>query len=63
MQLIHEAIDKLSKKHQEHIKIYGEYNYMRLTGHHETSSMDTFSCGIGNRSASIRIPSTTIHDN
>jgi len=32
---------------------------MRLTGHHETSSCDTFSYGVANRAASFRIPTST----
>jgi glutamine synthetase len=30
-----------------------------LTGHHETSSKETFSYGVGNRAASVRIPTST----
>lgn len=40
----------------EHILVYGEGNKARLTGSYETSSMDTFSYGQGNRAASVRIP-------
>lgn len=50
------AIEKLGKKHAEHIKVYGEGNERRLTGHHETASIDKFSYGVANRGASIRIP-------
>lgn len=50
------AIDKLSEEHKEHLMAYGEYNDQRLTGQHETSSMENFSYGVGNRAASIRIP-------
>jgi len=52
---IHEAIDKLSKKHMEHMEVYGSGNIDRMTGEHETASYDTFSYGIANRGASIRI--------
>jgi glutamine synthetase len=38
---------------------YGSGNELRLTGHHETSSMDEFRYGVGDRGASIRIPSNT----
>lgn len=34
----------------------GADNMRRLTGKHETSSIDHFSWGIANRSASVRIP-------
>ena len=54
---------KFAKKHQEHLLVYGEENFKRLTGIHETSSMETFSYGVGNRAASFRIPSQTKADN
>lgn len=56
MKYIEEAIEKLSKRHDEHIKLYGADNDQRLTGRHETASMSTFSAGVANRGASIRIP-------
>jgi len=51
-----EAIQKLEKKHAEHIAVYGEGNERRLTGHHETAPITKFSYGVANRGASIRIP-------
>jgi glutamine synthetase len=42
--------------HQEHIAVYGSSNDQRLTGLHETQSIDQFSYGISDRGASIRIP-------
>jgi glutamine synthetase len=53
---IDDAIEKLSQKHLEHIAVYGEDNELRLTGKHETASIATFSSGVANRGASIRIP-------
>jgi len=53
---IHVAIDKLGKKHKEHIDAYGEGNERRLTGNHETASINKFSFGVADRGASIRIP-------
>ncbi len=50
------AIEKLGKKHKEHIAAYGEGNERRLTGRHETANMNTFLYGVANRGASIRIP-------
>jgi glutamine synthetase len=50
------ACDKLGAKHEEHIRVYGEGNERRLTGHHETASIHKFSYGVANRGASIRIP-------
>ncbi len=55
IEVILDAINKLSKKHKEHIEVYGTNDY-RLTGKHETSSMDTFTYGVADRGASIRIP-------
>lgn len=40
-------------------KYYGEGNEQRLTGTHETSSVSEFKFGVGDRSASIRIPTET----
>jgi glutamine synthetase len=40
----------------EHIAVYGPDNHMRLTGLHETQSIDQFSWGIADRGASIRVP-------
>jgi len=57
---IRKAIEKLSKRHDEHIRAYdpkdGEDNARRLTGKHETSSIHDFSSGVANRGCSIRIP-------
>ncbi len=41
---------------REHIEVYGADNHHRLTGLHETQSIDKFSFGISDRGASIRIP-------
>jgi len=58
--LIEEAIEKLSKNHEKHIRAYdprgGRDNERRLTGHHETSNIHDFSAGVANRGASVRIP-------
>ena len=53
---IEAAIEKLSKRHNEHIAVYGDDNDLRLTGRHETGAIDQFSYGVANRGASIRIP-------
>jgi glutamine synthetase len=53
---IEKAIEKMSKRHMEHIQVYGEDNDQRLTGRHETGHIDKFSYGVANRGASIRIP-------
>lgn len=43
MKHIEAAIEKLGKKHLEHIAVYGEDNDKRLTGRHETGAIDQFS--------------------
>lgn len=53
----------LEKTHQEHIKVYGAYNELRLTGEHETQDINSFSYGVSDRSASIRIPIATVQNN
>jgi len=57
---IEAAIEKLSKRHMTHIRHYdpsgGKDNARRLTGAHETSSINDFSAGVANRGCSIRIP-------
>jgi glutamine synthetase len=55
LEVIKKAIYKLGAKHLEHIAVYGEGNELRLTGKHETASMDKFCYGVANRGASIRI--------
>ena len=47
---------------KKHIAVYGADNDQRLTGAHETESIDSFSFGISDRGASIRIPVGTIDD-
>ncbi|GBP02547.1 Glutamine synthetase 2 cytoplasmic [Eumeta japonica] len=57
---IEKAVAKMSKHHDRHIRAYdpkqGQDNARRLTGHHETSSINDFSAGVANRGCSIRIP-------
>ncbi|MDV3308992.1 MAG: glutamine synthetase beta-grasp domain-containing protein [Cyclobacteriaceae bacterium] len=47
---------------KEHIEVYGADNHLRLTGLHETQSIDKFSFGISDRGASIRIPISTVEN-
>jgi len=63
MKYIEDIMEKLAAKHVLHLTLYGEDNAKRLTGHHETSSMHKFSYGVGNRAASVRIPTSTGHAN
>lgn len=62
LEYIEEAINRLSLKHNEHMKVYGEGNELRMTGKHETASYDKFSHGRANRGASVRIGNDTIND-
>lgn len=59
MKVIKEALDKMEKKHAEHIDVYGTDNDQRLTGAHETAPITKFSYGVANRGASCRIPRQT----
>lgn len=45
---------------KEHIEVYGHGNDLRLTGDHETASINDFSYGVSDRGASIRIPLITV---
>ena len=47
---------------KEHIEVYGAENDQRLTGAHETQSIDKFSFGVSDRGASIRIPIATVEN-
>ena len=49
-------MQRFSDNHTQHIQSYGEGNDQRLTGEHETQRIDTFSWGVGDRGASIRVP-------
>ena len=55
-ELFTKIIDKLKVNHEKHIKVYGDNNDERLTGEHETASIDKFTYGIADRGTSIRIP-------
>lgn len=56
---IENMMKEFDRTHKLHISLYGEDNNLRLTGIHETSSVDKFSWGTGNRAASFRIPTDT----
>ena len=53
------ACKKLEKNHDKHIAVYGAHNEERLTGLHETCSINEFRYGVSDRGASIRIPMQT----
>jgi len=56
---IEQMCEKLKKRHEDHIKVYGAHNEERLTGLHETCSIHQFRYGVSDRGASIRIPMAT----
>ena len=62
-QLHNSICEKLGKVHKEGIESYGSDNDMRLTGLHETQSIDQFTYGVFDRGASIRIPIYTVEHN
>jgi glutamine synthetase len=53
---IHSIVDALAVRHDTDIAHYGDKLAERLTGLHETCSIDTFKSGVAHRGASIRIP-------
>tara|TARA_B100000575_G_C23142926_1_gene665690 strand:+ start:4447 stop:5658 length:1212 start_codon:yes stop_codon:yes gene_type:complete len=60
--VIKSALKSLKKNHSYHIEHYGSHNKERLTGEHETASWETFTAGVGNRGASVRVPTQTYYD-
>ena len=60
IEIIKETMEKLERNQKEHIAVYGLHNSERLTGAHETSSINEFSYGFSTRDTSIRIPAQAI---
>ena len=56
LDFIREAIRRLSARHDSHVAGYGAGLAERLTGLHETCSIDQFRSGVADRGASVRIP-------
>jgi glutamine synthetase len=54
-------MEAFNKYRDEHIAVYGPDNHLRLTGLHETQSIDKFSYGIADRGASIRVPHSFVN--
>ena len=52
----------LKDRHIEFINDYGSSNELRLTGKFETADINTFSYGVSDRGASIRIPIGVVND-
>jgi glutamine synthetase len=53
------TIQELKSHNTEDMKYYGEKNTLRMTGENETARYDVFSHGVGDRTASVRIPHDT----
>lgn len=62
-EIIKKYMEKFDKTHKDHINDYGEENNLRLTGIHETSSLEKFSYGVASRASSVRIPRETFINN
>jgi glutamine synthetase len=62
MKVIEAVCKKLERFHKEHIAVYGADNDKRLTGKHETCSINQFRYGVSDRGASIRIPMATANN-
>jgi len=62
LKIIESACEKLGRKHEEHIAVYGAHNEERLTGLHETCAFHEFRYGVSDRGASIRIPMDTANN-
>ena len=62
LEIITKACKKLGENHSKDIAVYGAHNEERLTGLHETCSIDEFRFAVSDRGASIRIPMATAND-
>tara|TARA_B100001996_G_scaffold111779_1_gene84646 strand:+ start:135 stop:1145 length:1011 start_codon:yes stop_codon:yes gene_type:complete len=62
IKVIESACEKLGENIEKHIAVYGAHNDQRLTGLHETCSINQFKYGVSDRGASIRIPMQTAND-
>ena len=63
MEYMNLICSSMGSYHTKSIEVYGNGNERRLTGKHETSSLENFSWGEMDRSASIRIPIATVKNN
>lgn len=59
-EVYHAICEAFAPRVKQHIDVYGADNEQRLTGLHETQSIDQFSYGVSDRGASIRIPIFTV---
>jgi glutamine synthetase len=60
--IVKRLMSDLSDAHVAWMPLLGEGNAARLTGLHETSTMDSFSWAVGSRGSSVRIPYSTARD-
>jgi len=56
------VMTKAKGMHTEHMKDFGSFNRLRMTGVHETSSYNEFTWGIGSRDTSMRLPNTVTEE-
>ncbi|MEC9092602.1 MAG: glutamine synthetase beta-grasp domain-containing protein [Planctomycetota bacterium] len=61
-EMIRAICEKFGAEHAAHIESYGSDNDQRLTGLHETQSIEKFSYGVSDRGSSIRIPVGTVQN-
>ena len=54
--------EKLALTHMTHMEVYGKFNELRMSGTHETSTIDKFTWKISNRGCSVRIPLNVVND-
>lgn len=60
--IFEQICNKFQHTIKECIAVYGADNEQRLTGKHETQSIDKFSFGVSDRGASIRIPIAAVEN-
>ena len=60
--IFQKVCESFGRNIEKHISVYGADNDQRLTGAHETQSINEFSYGVSDRGASIRIPIGTVED-
>ena len=60
--IFQKVCESFGRNIEKHISVYGADYDQRLTGAHETQSINEFSYGVSDRGASIRIPIGTVED-
>ncbi|MDR7220559.1 glutamine synthetase beta-grasp domain-containing protein [Aminobacter aminovorans] len=55
-------MEAFGEAREEHIAVYGPDNHLRLTGKHETASIDVFTWGVADRGASVRVPHSFVRN-